>query len=349
MRNHAGFFNSRAIPVFTIIVTTILIFAPAGDASDNCHADSIQMELFSVVQSAINNERFDIADSAATTYRMAFPMAPEGYLASAGWMVAQSTTEADGTYEQLILKDIATVLSLTEPFKDSIAFDMALVHLFRGHAFTYRSLFKAKFGSKISSVRDGYRAKSEYEKGLKCDSTFNDLKLGLGGFHYWKTDKAGFFRTIGLISNDREKGIEQLLLARDSSCFSSEPAVNALIWIYLNEGKADSTILLSNLMYRNYPNGCLYLWPKALAFFNSGQIDSSLHTFNEIRSRLHNPGNGYNLIECDYMIVNCLELLEQLDKVKEVASRLEEYLEIVPEEIKDKQSSKIKYLYKRSQ
>ncbi len=226
--------------------------------------------------------------------------------------------------------------------------DSALYYLYIGHQYAYRALWEARFGSKFAALRYGFKARSQYRKGLGIDSTLYDLYLGLGSFHYWKSVKSGILRSLGLFKDEREKGIKEVQLAIDSSLFSREAARSALIWIMLNEENYDSAIILSQMMLRKYPEGNSLLWPMAYAYFKKERYDDAAKIYELILNRLVNsPGNYYNIIESSYWLCQSLEKTPRFDKIKEIAGYINSIYDKIPRSTRNKQGSELDYLMKQ--
>ena len=211
--------------------------------------------------------------------------------------------------------------------------DSAVVYLSRGHIRAYRSLYQARFGSSMAALDDGLKARGEYSRGLELDSSLYDLYLGLGSYHYWKSVKSGILKTVGIFSNEREEGIEEVHLAIDSSLFSKGPAKSALIWIYLNEKNYDSTVALATEMYDRYPHSNTFVWPIAQAYFESEQFVKAAMYYNKIFESLkEKPGNYFNLIESAWWLFNAYAKMNENGK----AYRVRRYVDSVSSEFPDK-------------
>lgn len=215
--------------------------------------------------------------------------------------------------------------------------DSAVCYLYRGHVCAYKSLFQARFGSSMAALNEGLKARGEYRRGLEMDSTLYDLYLGLGSYHYWKTVKAGVLRTVGLFANERQKGIEEIKLALDSSIFSKDPAKSALIWIMLNEKQYDSALTLAKEMYKRYPNSNSFVWPMARAYYESGRFVEAAEYYDKIfESQKSAPGNYYNLIEAGFWLFQSYARANENGP----AFRVRQYINSVQAEIPDKTARK---------
>ncbi len=329
------------LPAISLVVVTGGGSLPAKDYMDSSRA----LEQIAV-QEMVFSDRFRTADSACHALIRRSPFDPMGYLLLATALVAECTDQEENLYPDSLPALLRSVDSLAETALDSCTSKTkGWMHLARGHARALRSVFEARFGSVASAIKQGFRARSEYRKALANDSTLYDVYAGLGSFHYWKSAKAGFLRWIGLFKNEKAKGIEELTLAADSSSVSRESARASLIWIWINEEKYDSAIALALAMHKRYPDGSSFIWPLAQAHQLKLQYDSSLMYYTQLRDRIaHRPGNFYNQIECDAAIVRCYELLGDKTTGLAAAQRLTEYYQLIPDETRRRQRSKLGYL-----
>ena len=299
-----------------------------------------------VVQGLIFNDRFKAADSSSLEIIERNANDPMGYVLLAMGLLAESSDREEDLYSDSLPKLLRKADSLARGVLDTGSTGTrAWMHLIRGHTRALRSVLEARFSSLVSAIKQGYGARSEYLEALAVDSSLYDAYAGLGGFHYWKSAKAGFLRWIGLIKNEREVGIRELHLAADSSQISRESARASLIWIWINEEEYDSAIAIAAKMHAQYPEGLSFVWALSRAYQFKHEYDSSLTYCLPIRDRVaQNAGNFYNLIECDAAITRCYEQAGNRLKARIAAQRLEEYYDAIPDNTRRRQKSNIGYL-----
>jgi tetratricopeptide (TPR) repeat protein len=172
-----------------------------------------------------------------------------------------------------------------------------------------------------------------------------DLYLGLGSYHYWKSARGGLLRFFRILKNEKDKGIRELYLAADSSVLSQELARSALIWIWLDKKEYDSVMAIAGEFIQKYPDGKSFLWPFAAASHKYENYTQALETYKKLRERIEeNPGNLYNLIECDYHICRSLEKLGRKTDARNHARKFEEYYDIISRDIRKRQRKNITYM-----
>ncbi len=331
--------------LLALMTSIVLIYIPtcvlAGD-----YLDGAKSQYLLNIQELLYNDRFNGADSLARVMIEEYPDDPAGYLFRAITLVTVMFDREENLNPEQFNRLIDTTVTKALSIRDTASnCTRAWMCLFLGHAEAYRSLWESRYGSLVSAVKMGRRARKEYERGLACDSSLYDLYFGLGLYNYWKSAKAGFLRWIGLIHNDKDKGITQLHLAADSSFISQESAYSALIWIGLDRGQYDSVIAGCREMRKKYPDGKALLWPLARAYYEKKDFPNAVKTFELLRERIAcDPGNYFNLIECDYYLYRCSEKLSMKREADGIAGRMQQYYGQIPKEIRKKQRLKIALL-----
>lgn len=340
MRPHAGLF-------FLILSVCFPVVASAKSP----YVDSNLTQAMLGIQSAILDDQFDRADSLSGTVIAEFPANPSGYISLAASQLARMTDAEENLYGKSYptLLDSITMLC-NRGLISAQGREKAWLHLFLGHAQAYRALFESKFGSGYKAVRMGLRTNDSYEAGLAADSTLYDLYFGLGSYHYWKSVKAGMFRWIGLFRNDIDRGIRELRLSADSSLLSQNVARASLAWVWLDREQYDSVIAVVAPLEAAHPTGKSFLWPLARSRYDSKHFKEAIAVYSRIRSLLQsNPGNHFNVVECDYYIARCHEELNEESEAIRCATRLSAYEKYVSADVRQRQEGKLNYLKRLAQ
>lgn len=333
---------------FFFCILPVLAAASDHPVEPDSYLDSTRITLVRNAEALVLNDRFVEADSLYCEQIRNHPDDPLGYLLRAAGLLAEMSDREENLNETLFRSLIDSTEQLAARCLDTCDNRTAAwMYLWRGHAKAYRSLWESQFGSFMSALKLGFAVNDEYEAGLKRDSTLSDLYAGLGSYHYWKSAKAGMLSWVGIFRNERDKGIRELLKAADASLIHRDFARSALVWIRLDQKKYDSAAALSDSLQRRFPDGRTFLWPLAQARFAAEDYAAALEAYTELRRRLiDDPGNYYNLIECDYYITKCHNWLADNSAARASASLLSSYNDDIPPETRRRQSSKISYLRK---
>jgi hypothetical protein len=327
-------------PVFLgLILLTVVVAIPVrSEFLDQSKIDMIQSGMEYLMDS-----RWDSAAASFSEIKTADSADPAYYLFTGLVLLSEMTDAEDNFHDERFKAYMDSVKILSEIKLDSCtARDSAVGYLYLGHAHAYKSLYDARFGSSYSALREGLKAKGDYRRGLKADSTLYDIYLGLGSYHYWKTVKAGLLRTFGFFSNEREEGIAEIELAIDSSLFSASAAKSALIWIMLNEKQYDSALTLASPMYFKYSNSNSFIWPIAEAFYKKENFEKAAEYYKKLFERLQrNPGNFYNLIESAYWLFKSYHEIGKDGQAYQIRNFADSVYNISPERTRKKQRKKI--------
>ncbi len=312
------------------------------------YPDSTRTTLLCDLQAYLYNDNFSAADSVAQDYIDIHQCDPAGYLFKAIGMITEMFAAEQDLYGDRFHTLLDSAETLAQQAMDTADNrTRAWMHLYLGHVGSYRALWESKFGSGFSAAKIARSASGEYKRGLELDSTVYDLYFGLGLYHYWKSARAGFLRTIGLIANDKTKGIRQLKLAADSSRISRGAAQSALIWIYLDREDYDSVIARAHAMLNCYPDSRNFLWPLAEAYYRAEMYDHAARTYHRLRRHYENhPGNYHNLIECDYHLAKIYEKQEMVSRRRATAQAVIDYANQIAPPVRDKQRDRLNYLVK---
>ncbi len=339
MVRYAGFF-------------VVVVLAVASPLFGQPYMDSAKAALLVQSQHHLFNDDFPRAESLATVFQSKYPGDPGVWLLRSAIMMAEMYHAEDELYDSTYKAAIDSLqdgaLRLLTASNDSTT--KAWMCLWRASAKAYESLWEAKFGGTYRAVKLGFAARSECEKGLAYDSTVDDLYVGLGTYHYWKSAKAGFLRWIGIFKNEKVKGIRELYRASEQANISRETAESGLIWIWLDMKQYDSTVAKATRMAQRFPQGKSFYWPLGTAYFAMENYAEAARAFERLKAMLEGePGNYYNWIACDSWLARCYERLGRVDEAEVVGSRFKTYAMKIPERTQDRQKSNIKYLQKWAQ
>ncbi len=323
-----------------------LLLIPPAIARSGPYIDSARADIYRHIQDLIHDEKYDSADAIIDSILAADPTNPGCHLFRATNMVTRMVEREQNLYGGRFTALLDSIIELSESQMDSASPDKkSWLYFFIGHTYAYRSLYEARFGSFIQAVKTGMKSDQYYEDGLDFDSTNYDLYLGIGLYHYWKSVKAGILKFFGIIKDEKDKGIEELYLCHRRGRLFSEAARSSLIWVWKNEGYYDSVFTISRQFLDRFPDGKTYMWPIAQAYYAQNKYYRARKMYEKIRDRLEaNPGNYFNVVQCDYMIVQCYLGLHDQDSAVEVARRLDKYESYIPKSVEKRQRDALKLL-----
>ena len=329
-----------------VVVLSFLITNSAWCESD--YLTDVKKQRVLHIQENIYLDDFQSAFVDADSLILLYPDDPIGYLFKASVMLGEMVDSEEELTPAFFKHLIDTTIILSEQKIQSLDSNrQAWMYLWIGHARAYRSLYESRFGSFTQALKNGFKAKSAYENGLKSDSSLFDLYGGLGMYHYWKSAKAGFLRWIHVFKNDKQKGIDELYLTIDSSLISADAAKCALVWIYIDKNEYKTAIDLSDELLEKYKNGRTFLWAQGKVYYKDESYHKSIKIYQRIKNQLMQNGNNYyNIIETDFRMYESYKKLGLEQEASESAKQIYEYLNKIPESTKKRQKGKINSLVK---
>jgi tetratricopeptide (TPR) repeat protein len=209
--------------------------------------------------------------------------------------------------------------------------DSAWAYLTIGNAHAYIASLEAKDGSWWTAMRRGLKAKGAYLDALKVDPNLYDAYLGLGTYHYWKSAKTEFINWLPLVGDRKDDGVEELYLAVDSSLFSSDLALNSLVWIHLDRKKPAEALACAQRLHAKLPESRLVRWGLAFSNYSAGRFHEALDHFEAIITSLESDStqNYFNLIECRY---HRAQIYESVGDAEAATAEYEKILSYSPAE-----------------
>ncbi|MFP4458623.1 MAG: hypothetical protein ACLFSQ_03420 [Candidatus Zixiibacteriota bacterium] len=154
-------------------------------------------------------------------------------------------------------------------------------------------------GSMISAAMNLRHAASELAKASEDDILRPDAYLGLGTYKFFKSSKAGFLRSVMIISDERDEGINMLRIAAKESRFGKWPAMHALALAYADLEQFEKTDSIVNVMRRLNPEGKTPLWD-AIYVAEAKEDYEAVDTLAQELLNLIEEENGFNRIDVYY-------------------------------------------------
>lgn len=335
----------RFASVATLVVLVVAKVASVS-AGEWEYLDSAKQRRLVDVQNLVFAERFESADSLAEEMIAASPEDPAGWFCAASVLLSRMVAAERDTATQRFGRLLDTAMHRAALILDTCSDNSAAwMHFWRGHALTHRSLWESHFGSMLTAVRTAFDAADEYEAGLARDSAVIDLYFGLGMFHYWKSAKAGLLRSVGVVGDDTELGLEELRIAAERAAISRAAARNGLVWIYLDRGQYDSAMTLAEELRQRFPDSKVFLWPLAQAAHEKRDYDRAISIYEQLRSEYaRDPGNYFNLLTCDFRLARCYDETGQRESLSAAAGRAKEYFDKLPSATERRLRDEIAYL-----
>ena len=330
------------------LLIIIFVLSPALMSAQTLIDENIIAQI-EVGETALLDARWEQANRIYDSLRQDNKTSPVGYFYLAGVLQSKMIAFEENIESERFFALLDSTIIISEKILTHCSKrDSALCYLFLGHQNAYRAVWESRFGSNLSAISYGFKARNRYNKGVEVDSTLIDLYFGLGSYHYWKTVKAGILTYIGLFKNDRRKGIYEISCAIDSSLFSKNAARSAMIWVYINEKEYDRAIELAGEMHNKYSNGNFFLWPQAESYFKLKKYPEAIEIYGTILDRLKaEPGNYFNIIEAVYYLYQSYIKSNKKEKAGKMLLYFNSIKDNFPKQTRRKQRRKISFLSRK--
>ena len=145
--------------------------------------------------------------------------------------------------------------------------DEPWIHFHVGSAYSYRAMARFRRHNWIGAFLDGRRSIDHLKKALKGDPKLYDVYFGLGGYHYWRTARAGFIRAVAFWMPDRrELGLRQMELAARHGRYIRNGALHGIALSLYDAGEFERAVVFNTQVVgpsEPATNGSLHARPVA--------------------------------------------------------------------------------------
>ncbi len=264
-----------------------------------------QLTILSETVDYIFTDRYEQAYSNCDQLNDTIPGQPIHHLLYAGILHAEMMDAEEYSRGRTFLAHIDSSIKILKNWTRENP-DDPWGYFFLGSAYGYKATWHGQKKSWLKSLIDGLKARGKFARALKIDSTLYDAYTGMGNYHYWSSAKLGKY--IPFLPDNRDKGLEELKLAADSSLFSNKPAALGLAWALIHEKQFSGAIRIGRRLYKETGGGRASLWILGGAYWRMGNLRNAEKYYGELIESLRQTGdqNYYNLIFCRYRKGVCL-------------------------------------------
>lgn len=187
----------------------------------------------------------------------------------------------------------------------------------------YRSIVNQRQGAWFKSIKHVLKGGGFLEEAIKLDSSNWDIHYGLGMYKYYRSKRAGILRSLGLIADRRDEGINHIQLAAERGSLTRISARNSLAWIAYEKGNYDQAIRLSGELLAEFPGKRAFNWCLGKALLRSGRWQEAKSVFEIllISVRKEERNNHYNEIDCLHRLAVVNSSLHDWDEVIRLADK----------------------------
>ncbi|NQU06359.1 MAG: tetratricopeptide repeat protein [Calditrichaeota bacterium] len=247
----------------------------------------------------ISQEQYETALSIADSLISEKPGQPQGWFVKASIHSIRSVDYEDELDDDALYTSSDSVIAICERLMNSGSESPSL-RFFSGSVLGYLSFLAYRNGNWLKAIKLGKRSSELNIETLDLDSTFWDAYIGLGSYYFHRSDKAGFLRTIGLVSDKRELGLSMLKTCIEKGTFSSLAAKSQLTWLYIGQKRYEDAISNARELLEIYPRRRAFLWSIGKAQIKSEHWTDAIETYKTLLESIRKDkrNNRYNEIGC---------------------------------------------------
>lgn len=291
-----------------ILLITLTTLSPAALASaqpgiDSPEVDSIIMRGMDLVYADRNSEGVEEFKKLIDL----FPENPIGYFYVSASLQTVMDDYRNYSNSEELLRYMDLAIEKGERIKERgelTAYDW----FYYGGAVGFRGIHKALTGNWMGAFVDGLKGKSYLENALELDPEMYDVYYGLGSYHFWKSLKSRVFWWLPFVSDNRQMGIDMIMVAIEKGKYSKKDAKLALVRIWVENKEYDKAFAMVDELEKIYPNKPFLLWLLARAQLENNMYDQALGTYQKLLAALtsspyYHPAGE---VECRYFMARAL-------------------------------------------
>jgi len=257
-----------------------------------------------IIANLVTNERYNEALIIADSINYLYPSSPYGPLLTATILNFRAIDFEDDLDDQTILALCKEVEVRTNNLIDS-GDSTAALWLYLGTIESYRLLISNRQGFFYRTLKYIRYSRKHFQTVIKIDSTCWDAYYGLGIYMYYLSSRAGFLRSIGLITDKRDEGIRYIKTAAEKGSLTALAARNSLMWIAVEQENYIKAERLARELLDQFPNRRCFLWGLGRILKHKKQWQEAIDVYSTLLAsvRSEQRNNHYNEIGCLHSIV----------------------------------------------
>jgi len=266
-------------------------------------ASAVETRELNLMQQGIDltlAERFDEAKLLFTGIIQRNSNHPLGYFALGSLYNAMTVHYETDIYNKEVIRYYKKAISLADSLLKITPDDPWLL-FYLGSAKSNNGFVQGREGNLISAVSSAYSGISYIEKCLEVDPDFNDAKMILGGYIYYKSSWTHW------LYDRRDDGIAMIKESIASSKISTFFAISALTWIYLDYKKPHLALQTVEIGLKKYPDSRYFLFGKARAFYEMKLYTQAIKEYENLKKLTAGNAvqNNFDRFNSSYRIALC--------------------------------------------
>lgn len=202
------------------------------------------------------------------------PNSPTGYFFQSLLLQVIMLDSFNDRYKNIYYEKIKKTINLAK--KSSSDF-------YLGSAYLYWALFEGWRKNYWQSYLLGMEIPKYLNLALEKDRNLFDCYLGLGLYEYFKSKANKYIFSLKLFGN-KEKALEYLRLARDSSKILKVTAQYAYAWVLIEEKRFNEAEIILKELSNKYPNNKIFLRLLRDLYYKKGDYQKCLDLCEKLRT-----------------------------------------------------------------
>lgn len=240
-----------------------------------------------------------------------YPDHPIGYFFMAATLQSKMMDYESDHWNQEFFQNIRLAIQYTEKNEFGKPEHDPWSLFYHGSALCYLAFYEGRNANFLKAVRHGLTGISILKKVIKIESKIHDAYFGIGSYKYWRSQKTKFLNWLPLVSDERQEGIEMVRRAVEQGKYTQYAAMNELIWILLDAGKAKEAYVWALKGLKKFPQSRFFLWGAAKTAFVLEDYSASVTYFQQLLDSIIKApcDNYYNEYICRAKLAQCFAKL----------------------------------------
>ncbi len=210
---------------------------------------------------------------------------PTGYLFMAALFYLRIVDEESEAEEDYFYENINNAISKAEIALAHDENDL-YAYFYLGGAYGYLGMYQARKKEWISALRNGWEGVLQLKRIVEMDSTFYDAYYGLGVYDYYRSKLMELLWWLPIITDNREKGIQQLKETMERGIYSRESAACMAGKILNEERRFEESVNITKTMLQKYPDNRIFLWNLGDGYFGIKKYEDSEDCYHRILNQV---------------------------------------------------------------
>ncbi len=308
------------LPIILILISAAATAQPDSDEFNPRHPIAKKIVELSV------DEQYQSSLALADSMISVYPKSPFGYLLKATIYSARTVDYEDLEDVPALLRACSKTEELCESYFDDPDRN-PYYGLYKGMAGMYRVLILHRSGSWYGAIKHLMKAGGDLSLAYKIEPELWDVHYGLGMYHYYVSKNAGILRSIGLISDRRETGLNHIKVAANKGIMTKYAARNSLAWIALENENYEEAVERAQALLNDYPGKRVFLWCLGKGLMKTERYKDAIPVYLRLKQAIKNQerNNRYNDISCLHALVKANFQAGNFRKTMELAAQAKEF------------------------